>query len=141
MPDSAAVNHHRLLKRALLVWFVLIGVEFVHGALRAIFLVPVVGDHRSRHIGVFTGSVLILLVAYLVVPWLHADKGRALISVGVLWLVLTVAFEFSFGHYVFRRSWGDVASDYDPFQGGFLLIGMAVLMFAPVIAARMRGCW
>ena len=43
--------------------FVLIAVEFVHGILRAIFLVPVVGDFRARRIGVFIGSGLILLVA------------------------------------------------------------------------------
>ena len=47
-----------------LYWgFALIAVEFVHGILRAIFLVPVVGDFRARRIGVFIGSGLILLVA------------------------------------------------------------------------------
>jgi hypothetical protein len=71
--------------------------------------------------------------------WLHAAATKSLISVGVLWLVVTVSFEFSFGHFVFGRSWRDLASDYDPLQGGFLLIGMAVLTFAPVIAGRMRG--
>jgi hypothetical protein len=38
------------LSRALAVWFVLIGVEFVHGILRAIFLVPIVWNesfHRE----------------------------------------------------------------------------------------------
>jgi hypothetical protein len=46
----------------------LIAVEFVHGILRAIFLVPVVGDFRARRIGVFIGSGLILLVACIFRP-------------------------------------------------------------------------
>lgn len=137
--DSAVVRYRRLFIRALLVWLALIGVEVVHGTLRAIFLLPVVGDHRSRQIGVFTGSVLILVVASLLFPWLHTTAEKSLILVGVLWVVVTVAFAFSFGHYVFGRSWEDVASDYDPGQGGFLLIGMAVLMFAPMIAVWMRS--
>ena len=133
-------NHpHDLFVRALAVWFVLIAVEFIHGTLRTIFLGLVVGDFRSRQIGVFSGSVLVLAVAYVLIPRLHATGKRALVLVGVLWLVLTVAFEFSFGHYVFRRSWGDLASDYNPFRGGFLVIGMAVLMFSPVIGSRIRG--
>ena len=133
------VSHHSLLKRALLVWLVLIAVEFVHGIVRAVFLVPIVGDFRSRQIGVFTGSVLILAVAYLLLPLLKVSDRNSLVSIGVVWLVLTVAFEFSFGHFVFGRSWGDLVSDYNLFRGGFLLIGMTVLLFAPVIAAWMRG--
>jgi hypothetical protein len=128
-----------VLERALIVWLTLIAVEFIHGIVRAIFLVPVAGDFRSRQIGVFTGSVLILAVAYLLVPWLKVSDKNSLVSIGVVWLVLTVAFEFSFGHFVFGRSWGDLASDYNIFRGGFLLIGMTVLLFAPVIAAWMRG--
>jgi hypothetical protein len=37
-------------------WIVLIGVEFIHGALRTIFLVPYVGEFHARQIGVFAGS-------------------------------------------------------------------------------------
>jgi len=70
------------LWRAPLVWVVLIGVEFVHGVLRAIFLVPHVGDFRSRQIGVFTGSVLILIVAALFVKWIHAPDTKWLILSG-----------------------------------------------------------
>jgi hypothetical protein len=126
------------MKRALFVWFVIIAVEFVHGALRAIFLVPLVGDFRARQIGVFSGSIFILIVAWLFIRWLDAPNTKSLLHVGFLWLVLTLGFEFSFGHFVFHRSWQDLASDYDVRQGGLLLIGMAVLMFSPVIAARLR---
>ena len=120
------------------MWIILIAIEFIHGVLRAMFLVPVVGDFRSRQIGVFTGSVLILAVTYMLVPWLRTTETKALIGVGALWVMLTVAFELGFGHYVFGRSWMDLASDYDIRRGGFLLIGMAVMMLAPLIAARMR---
>jgi hypothetical protein len=45
-------------------WLVLIGVEFINGTLRTIFLAPRVGDFQARQIGVFTGTFLILVVAY-----------------------------------------------------------------------------
>ena len=138
MPDFNAVRRRDLLKRAVCVWIILIAIEFIHGVLRAMFLVPVVGDFRSRQIGVFTGSVLILAVTYMLVTWLRTTETKALIGVGALWVMLTVAFELGFGHYAFGRSWMDLASDYDIRRGGFLLIGMAVMMLAPLIAARMR---
>lgn len=124
--------------RALAVWLVLITVEFVHGILRAIFLVPVVGDFAARQFGVATGSVLILLVAYLFVDWLNAPNTKSLFGIGLMWLVLTLAFEFGFGHFVFGRSWANLAEDYDLRQGGMLLLGMIVLGLSPWIGAEMR---
>jgi hypothetical protein len=138
MPNPAFLGHG-FLKRALAVWLILIGVEFVHGILRTSFLVPVVGDFRARQIGVFIGSALILVVACLLVGWLRAPDTKSLLLVGVLWLVLTVAFELGFGHFVFGRSWESLGEDYNIPKGGLLPFGLVVLVFSPLIAARMRG--
>lgn len=135
---TPATSAGHWLWRALAVWLILIAVEFVHGILRAIFLVPVVGDFPARQIGVATGSVLILLVAYLFVDWLNAPNKKSLFGIGLLWLILTVAFEFGFGHFVFGRSWAGLAEDYDLRRGGMLLLGMIVLGLSPWIASRMR---
>jgi hypothetical protein len=87
---------------------------------------------------VFIGSALNLLVAYLFVGWLKAPSTRALLHVGVLWLVLTVAFELGFGHFVFRRSWGSLGEDYNISKGGLLPFGLVVLALSPLIAGRLR---
>jgi hypothetical protein len=114
-------------------------VEVIHGILRTRFLVPVVGDFRARQIGVFTGSALILVVAYLLFGWLRAPDRKALMLVGLLWLVLTVAFEFGVGHFVFGRSWESLGEDYNLSKGGLLQLGLVVLALSPLIAARLRG--
>jgi hypothetical protein len=36
------------LLRALVVWLVIMGVEFIHGILRTLYLASLVGDFRSR---------------------------------------------------------------------------------------------
>ena len=51
--------------RAFAVWLVIIAAETVHGILRGILLVPIVGDLPARQIGVLIGSLLIFAVAYL----------------------------------------------------------------------------
>lgn len=126
-----------VLQRALLAWLVLIAVEFVNGTLRTIFLTPIVGDFRSRQIGVFIGSTLILLVAYLLGPWLRVPQN-ALLRIGLLWTALTLSFELLAGHYAFGRSWTSLGQDYDLRQGGLLIFGMVVLALSPWIAARLR---
>lgn len=49
---------------------------------------------------VFSGlllSGLILIVAYLFLPWLNVRDSRQLLFVGFGWLILTLIFEFTFG--------------------------------------------
>jgi hypothetical protein len=76
--------------RGIAVWFVLMGAEFAHGIVRAIWLVPVVGDFQSRQIGVFTGTIINLTIAALFIPWVRPTRVADALGVGVMWLVLTV---------------------------------------------------
>ena len=82
------------LARAFAVWLVLIVAEILHGIARGIFLVPHVGEFRSNQIGVFTGSIIILVIALVFVRWIGVSRTTDLLAVGVLWLILTLAFEF-----------------------------------------------
>lgn len=86
--------------RSLLLYLLLIAAEILHGIARAVFLVPYVGDFRSNQIGVFTGSLIILAIALVFVRWIGASRSSPLLGIGVLWAVMTVAFEILFGRFV-----------------------------------------
>ena len=128
----------RSVLRGLVVWVCIICVEVLHGIARTVFLEPVVGDFHARQVAVFTGSILILLVATLSIGWIRPAGTRAAICVGIVWLALTLAFEIAFGRFVAHASWARIASDYDLPRGGLLPIGMLVLAGAPLIAAKLR---
>lgn len=127
------------LLRAMAVWLIIVCVESGHGTLRTLFLAPYVGDFQSRRITVFTGSLLILLIAYLFIRWIRAETTFSLIVVGAVWLALTILFEVSLGRFVLGFSWERLASDYDISRGGLLPFGLIFLMLSPLIAARLRG--
>lgn len=40
-------------------------------------------------------------------------ERRGALKVGALWLVLTLAFEFLAGHYLFQKPWAVLLQDYD----------------------------
>jgi hypothetical protein len=125
-------------RRAIAVWLGLIGAEIVHGIVRSIVLLPRVGDRRARQIGVFTGSLVNLGIAQLFIPWIGAKSARALVKIGVVWVVLTVVFEVTFGRLVMRSSWERIRSDYDLPHGGLLPIGLVALAGSPFVASRLR---
>src|SRR5690242_16575555 len=124
--------------RAIAVWLLVMAVEFVHGILRWIFLRPDVGDFRSGQIGVFTGSVLFLLVMRFCEPWMKLRNATDCLRVGALWVGLTLAFEWGFGHYVIGRSWGSVAAEYNLLRGGLMPVGLTIFGMTPWIAWRLR---
>ena len=125
-------------RRAIVVWLGLIGAEMVHGIVRSIILVPRVGDARARQIGVLTGSLMNLGITYRFIQWIGARTTGALVGIGVVWVVLTVVFEMTFGRFVMRSSWERLRSDYDLAHGGLLPIGLLALAGSPVVAAQIR---
>ncbi|MEI6035654.1 MAG: hypothetical protein WCS65_15415 [Verrucomicrobiae bacterium] len=110
----------------------------IHGILRVKLLNRRVGDRRARQIAVFTGSALIVLIAWLLTPWLGASHASQCFWIGGLWFVLMLAFELWLGR-LFGFSWKRLASDFDFRKGGLLSIGMAVLWLAPWIGAKLHG--
>ena len=125
-------------RKATLVWLLIIVVESVHGVLRNLFVAPAIGDFESRQAGVFIGSALILLIAWLTAPWLKLNCRAQFAGAGLLWVGLTLVFEFSLG-VAMGLSWERIASDYNIAKGGLLPLGLVVMAIAPYAGARLRG--
>ena len=99
--------------RAFAVWLVIIATETVHGILRGILLVPIVGDLPARQIGVLIGSLLIFSVAYLFIRRIAARTKLQFVAMGLLWVVLTVLFEIGLGRLVLGMPWKRITEEYD----------------------------
>ena len=137
-PGAMQGGQVRWLSRSFIVWLLIALAEVLHGALRTFCLKPVVGDLASRQIGVFTGSVIILTIAYTTVRWIGARGVLQLLGVGTLWLLLMIGFEIALGR-VFDMSWERILADYLPWEGGFMVLGMGFLALSPTIATHLRS--
>lgn len=138
MSEVKIKDHRHTIIRSLIVWLLIIVAEIVHGILRAIALVPLVGEFRSNQIGVFTGSAIILVIAYLTIRWIGAKRPNELLLVGFIWLVLTVAFEILFGRLVMGLDWEKIFAGYNIAQEGLMLLDLLLLLFSPMIASKLR---
>jgi hypothetical protein len=73
-------------------------------------------------------------------PWIGPRQSADAWSVGALWLVLTLGFEFLVGHYVFRNSWEKLLADYNILQGRIWVLVPIITLLAPRLAlATPRG--
>ncbi len=62
-----------------------------------------------------------------------------LLRVGAAGLLGTVLFEFSFGHYVDGKSWGELAADYNLAKGRLWPLVLLTIFSAPLLAKRFRS--
>ncbi|MBS3805529.1 MAG: hypothetical protein KGY54_13345 [Oleiphilaceae bacterium] len=124
--------------KALLIWVGILVLAVVNGAMRESVLVPELGAPAALVLSGLLLSALIIGVAYLSLPWLQISDPVQLWSVGLAWLALTVAFEFSFGLWQ-GKSWAVLLEAYT-FRGGNIWpVVLAVTALAPYIAAKLRG--
>ena len=113
--------------------------ETLQGLWRVKVLALWMGDEFARDVVVFTGSLIILLITFACIDWIPARDTRTLLLVGSTWMVLTIGYEMALGRIAFDRSWSEIASDFDLFQGKLLPLGLVFLLFAPLLTAWLRG--
>ena len=128
----------RNVGRGFAIWALLMLAEVLHGTARVLVLAPLVGDFRSRQIGVVTGSIIFLVLAFVFIGWIGARDSRELFGLGALWVVWTLAFELVLGRYVFDQTWERLLSDYAIWKGGLMPVGLLTLGLAPWIATQAK---
>ena len=125
--------------RALVVWFAILSIAFVNGAARELWLVPRTGAMPGQIISSVLLCLAILMVSMSAATWMAIPSAADALKVGAFWLVLTVAFEFGAGHFVFGHSWESLFGDYRGI-GAFIRVPMLLTTaLAPLVAAWSRG--
>jgi len=125
--------------RTLVVWLLLLVLAILNGAGREALLVPRLGPAVAHVISTLTLSVLIATTTWIAEPWIAPPTARAALATGATWLVMTLAFEFLAGHYLFGKPWPVLLADYHLLRGRIWVLVPIVTLFAPLWAWRLRS--
>jgi len=125
----------KLLLCALGVWLVLVIAAILNGTLRNSFISPRAGEYAGHVISTIILVCVILVVTYLFLSVIKIDYTVTdLLLVGALWLVMTVLFEFVFGHYVIGHPWAKLLADYNILEGRVWILVLIATFLAPLLA-------
>lgn len=128
-----------MMLRALVVWLALLVVAILNGAFREEVLNPKMGEATGHVVSTLLLCALILVVSSILIVWLNPTTPDDAATIAVLWVCLTVAFEFGFGHFVAGMSWVELLADYNLLRGRVWLLVLISLVEAPYRTARFRG--
>lgn len=59
-------------------------------------------------------------------------------GIGLLWMVMTLGFEFGAGHFLFKKPWSELLLDYNIAKGRIWVLVPIVTATAPWLMAKLR---
>ncbi len=114
-------------------WFAFPFIAIFNAMLRELIYKKPLGDLAAHQISTATGVILFALVFYLIFKRWKIESIRHAIPVGLIWLGLTILFEFGFGHYIMGNSWQKLLHDYNLAEGRVWSLFLAWITIAPFV--------
>ncbi len=121
-----------------LAWIPMVLIAIANGALREATYGKLMSELQAHQISTLSGLLLFSAYIWVVIRIWRPDTSGQAITVGLIWLGLTVAFEFLFGHYVVGQPWSKLLYDYNVFAGRVWVVVLIWVTFAPYVFYRLQ---
>jgi hypothetical protein len=121
-----------------LAWVPMVLIAIVNGLLREKVIALHFNALQSHQISTVTFVILLGIYIWVIIRfWTPVSSGQA-IAVGLMWVGLTVVFEFLFGHYVMGHPWSRLFHDYNFLAGRVWILIPIWVALAPTVFYRLR---
>jgi hypothetical protein len=125
-----------LYLKSLGIWVILAVSAILVASFRIGILLPPFGEQTAHQLG----TVLYLLVQFIIIFFfirkLKIKEFKTLLGIGIFWVVITIIFEFAFGHYVMDHPWQKLFADYNLFNGRLWVLVLINNIAAPLISGK-----
>lgn len=125
-----------MLLRYLSIWFVLALVAVANGLLREYTYGRFMSGLPAHQLSTVTAIIASGVVVWWAARYWPIESAGSAWLIGVLWLVMTVAFEFGFGHFVAGHEWRTLLADYNILAGRVWGLFLCWVLVLPYLAYR-----
>ena len=113
-------------------WLFFIILAIINALIRNIGYKPIIGDLRAHQLSTIIFMVIILVVTYLVLRFSNIQlTDKDALIMGLIWVILTIVFEFVAGHYIFGNSWEKLIEDYNILKGRIWSLVLLTTLISP----------
>ena len=117
----------------ILLWLGLLILAIINGAIRDFTYLKTLSEHKAHQISTIVLLIIISIYSFFVFGHWELGSENEAIIVGIMWLLLTLAFEFLFGHFVAKHSWKKLLSKYNIFKGDLWILILIWTAVVPLI--------
>lgn len=120
-------------------WFGMVAIAIFNGVIRDKFYGQFMSELSAHQL-----STLIAIILFGAYIWnftgiYQIESQKQAFVIGGLWLVMTIIFEFFFGHFAMGHPWDKLFYDYNLIKGRVWVIVLAWTTLAPYIFYRIRS--
>jgi len=128
-----------ILLKATGIWLVIVLAAILNGTFREKILAPVIGTSIALPLSGVSLAILVFIVSLVFVPFIGTSEPKMYIAIGLLWVVLTLSFEFIFGHFVAGKTWHEVMQVFNVKKGDLFIVVIFITAISPWFSAKVRG--
>lgn len=122
--------------RHILFWIMLMTIGVLNGILRVTTYGRLTSDLVAHQLSTISGILFSgLAVWYLWKRWPLRSALQAWI-IGGIWFLLTILFEFGFGHFIIGHSWQHLLADYNILKGRIWSLFLVWIFLMPYVFFR-----
>ena len=129
----------KVVIKSLAVWLLIFVAAVLNGVIRDKLLTPLIGSSVSLPLSGIILSVLVLVITYLCVQFFGEVKIETYFFIGLFWVLLTLIFEYLFGHYIVGKPWQEINQVFNIFKGDLFIIVLIVSAVSPWLTAKLKG--
>jgi hypothetical protein len=128
-----------LISRYLFFWLILAVVAIANGVLRQATYGRHLSELAAHQLSTLTGILLTGGVVWALNQYWPIGSAKEAWIIGACWLLMTVVFEFGFGHYVAGHSWTRLFADYNLLEGRVWSLFLAWITVLPYVTWRLSN--
>ncbi|RQW80634.1 MAG: hypothetical protein EHM79_20025 [Geobacter sp.] len=118
------------------IWIILAVSAIVVATFRIGVLLPQFGEQTAHQLGTILYLIVQFIIIYLFIRKMRIKDVKTLLGIGFFWVVITVIFEFVFGHYVMGHPWQKLFADYNLLNGRLWVLVLINNLAAPLISGK-----
>jgi len=118
------------------IWLILAVSAIVVATFRVGVLLPQFGEQTAHQLGTILYLIVQFIIIYLFIRKIRIKDVKTLLGIGFFWLVITIIFEFIFGHFVMGHPWQKLFADYNLFNGRLWVLVLINNLFSPLISGK-----
>ena len=125
-----------LYLKSLGIWIVLAVSAIVVATFRVGVLLPKFDEQTAHQLGTILYLIVQFAIIYFFIKKMKINKTKTLLGIGIFWVVITIIFEFIFGHYFMGHPWQKLFADYNLFNGRLWILVLINNLIAPIISRK-----
>jgi hypothetical protein len=120
-------------------WLGMVVLAVVNGAIRENTYGQSMTELSAHQLSTLT--VIILFGVYIIIMTgiFKIQSTKQAFAIGGIWLVMTIIFEFVFGHYIAGHTWSKLLRDYNILDGRVWILVLIWTFIAPYTFYRIRS--